>query len=187
MDYTDLFVSRNLLFETGRNQFYKNIVFVSHEDKEYLKMLGRGMFDGFDKSILSELTDIKKTSYLCKSLMQESQFQLEDYREAYLHSMQDLLTEKFDNGMIVEATVEPKNVPNKGSSYKALLHHENVLLYFPVLEGWCRYMMPKMENETFETREIIKCVSIPVDHWKKKRKMLLHLYSHNLVEKIERN
>ena len=165
MDYTDLFVSRNLLFETGRNQSYKNIVFVSREDKDYLKMMGRGMFDGFDHSLLSELTDIKKTSYLCKTLMQESQFQLEEYKEAYLTSMQDLLTEKFNDGMVIEATVDQKFCKGKGEPYKTLLHHENVLLYFPVLEGWCHYMLPKMENETFETREIIKCVSIPVAAW----------------------
>jgi hypothetical protein len=186
MDYTELFVSRNLLFETGRNQSFKNMVFVSRDDKDYLKIIGRGMFDGFDKSLLSEIKDLQKTSYLCKSLKQESEFQLEDYKEAYLHSAQDLINEQFGNGLIVEATVDEKHWNGKGDSYKALLQHENVLLYFPVLESWCHYMLPKMENETFETREIIKCVSIPVGAWKKKRKMLMHLYSHNLIEKVER-
>jgi hypothetical protein len=184
MDYTDLFVSRNLLFETGRNQAFKNLVFVSHEDKEYLKILGRGMFDGFSRTLMTEIADLRKTSYLCKSLSQESQYMLEEYKEAFLRSMQDLLTEKFDEGMIVEATVNESYMTGKGQPYRTILHHENVLLYFPVLESWCRYMMPKMKNETFETREIIKCVSIPAESWKKRRKMLLHLYNHNLVEKV---
>jgi hypothetical protein len=79
MDPVELFVTRNILFETGRNQFYKNIVFVSREDKDYLKILGRGMFDGFSPNIFNEIKDIKKTSYLCKTLSKESQFQLEEY------------------------------------------------------------------------------------------------------------
>jgi hypothetical protein len=185
MDYTDLFVSRNLLFETGRNQFYKNIVFISREDKDYLKLLGKGMFDGFGKSLLTELTDLKKTSYLCKSLLQESQFQLEEYKEVFLHSMQDLIADKFDNDMIMEATVDTRFLKNKDGIYKLHLHHENVILYFPVLEGWIHYMLPKMENETFETREIVKCVSIPVEKWKKNRKVLLQMQNHNLIEKVE--
>jgi hypothetical protein len=184
MDYTELFVTRNLLFETGRNQSFKNIVFVSHEDKQYLKMLGRGMFNGFDKSLMNEITDLKKTSYLCKSLQQESQFQLEEYKEFFMRSKNDLISEKFDNGMIVEGTVEEKYCRGAGSPYKALLQHENVLLYFPVLESWTRYILPKMENETFETREIIKCVSIPVSKWKGRRKLLTQLYNHSLVEKV---
>jgi hypothetical protein len=186
MDYTDLFVSRNLLFEQGRNQIYKNLVYVSREDKDYLKIMGRGMFDGFNKSIMTELKDLKQSSYLCKSLMQESQYQLESFKEAYMHSTNDLLKENFDEGMLIEATVDERHWKGKGTPYKTILHHENVLLYFPVLEGWCHFMMPKMENETFETREIIKCVSIPAVPWKNRRKMLMHLYNHNLVEKVDR-
>lgn len=185
MDYTDLFVSRNLLFEAGRNQFYKNIVYVGREDKEYLRMLGRGMFEGFDEKILRELEDIKKTSYLCKTLSKESQFQLEEYRHAYWNAKQDFINQQFKDGLVVEATVEKKFCMGEGESYEALLHHENVLLYFPVLESWLHYMLPKMENETFETREIMKCVSIPATRWKDKRKMLLHVYNHNLIEKIQ--
>lgn len=185
LDYTDLFITRNLLFETGRNQFYKNIVFVSREDKDYLKLIGRGMFDGFNPSILNELKDLQKTSYLCKTIMKESAFQLEDYKEAFLYSKKDIIKEKFEDGMIVEATVDDKQFKKTNESYKTLLHHENAIIYFPVLEGWCQYMLPKMENETFETREIIKCVSIPATSWKKKRKLLLQVFNHNLVEKIE--
>jgi hypothetical protein len=184
MDLLDLFVTRNVLYETGRNQFYKNIVFVSFEDKQYLKLLGRGMFDGFTPSMMSEMNDLSKTSYLCKTFMQESQYQLEDYKEIYWHDKSDLITEKFENGKIVEATVNQKHWNGDGHAYKGILHHENVILYFPVLEGWTRYMMPKMENETFETREIIKCVSIPAAKWKQKQKMLMRLYNHNLIEKV---
>jgi hypothetical protein len=184
MDYTDLFITRNLLFETGRNQFYKNIVFVSREDKDYLKILGKGMFDGFSKSIMNELKDLTQTSYLCKTFKQESEYQLENYKHAFFNSPYNLVTEEFEDGMIVDATVEEKNLKGKSNIHKAFLHHENVLLYFPVLEGWTHYMLPKMKNETFETREIIKCVSIPAKAWKDRRKMLLHVYNHNLIEKI---
>lgn len=185
MDYTDLFVSRNILFESGRNQFYKNIVYVSREDKEYLKMLGRGMFEGFDEKLLREIEDIKKNSYLCKSLSKESQFQLEEYRHAYWNADKDFINQQFQDGLIVEASVDKKYATGNGEGYDALLHHENVLLYFPVLEGWVHYMLPKMQNETFETREIIKCVSIPAERWKQRRKLLLQVYNHNLIERIQ--
>jgi hypothetical protein len=183
MDPVELFVSRNLLFETGRNQFYKNIVFVSREDKDYLKILGRGMFDGFDRTIMTEIVDLKKTSYLCKTLSQESQFQMEDYKSAYWNSKDDYINEEFENGKIIEATVDERFWRGAGAAYKAQLHPENVIIYFPVLESWIHYILPKMENETFETREIIKCVSIPVEGWKKRRKLLLEVFNHNLIEK----
>jgi hypothetical protein len=181
MDYTELFVTRNLLFESGRNQFYKNIVFVSREDKDYLKLMGKGMFDGFTDNMLFELEDLKKTSYLCKSLLKESQFQMEEYKHVYIKSDTDLVNNKFDEGIYEGTVKEPSEATN---TYKLIIHHENVILYFPVLENWCHYMKPKMQNETFETREIIKCVAIPAEKWKKQRKLLIHVYNHNLVEKI---
>lgn len=183
MDYSDLFVSRELLLETGRNQFFKNIVYISREDKEYLKLIGKGMFDGFDSSLNDKLMDLKKTSYLCKSLLKESQYQMEDYKEAYFKNEDDLINNKFENGMITEASVDSKQYKTT-DSYKVLIRPENVILYFPVLENWVNYMLPKMENETFDTREIIKCISIPAKRWKDRRKMLLHLNNHDLIEHL---
>jgi hypothetical protein len=109
---------------------------------------------------------------------------MEDYKHAYIKSKKDLIHEKFTNGVILEATVDEK-IKNKQNVYKALIHPEHVMMYFPVMESWCHYMIPKMENETFETREIIKCVSIAVEPWKRKRKLLLSMYNHTLVERFE--
>jgi hypothetical protein len=86
----------------------------------------------------------------------------------------------------MEATVDENYWKGGDNVYTAQLMHENVLVYFPVLESWIHYMLPKMENETFETREIIKCLAYPVQKWKKRRKLLLNIHNHDLIERVKR-
>jgi hypothetical protein len=177
----NIFAEQNILFETGRNQHFKNVLFLSNEDKEYIRELGKGMFEGFDENTLNKLNSFKKKSYLCQSLSKESGFRLEEHRHIYFESK--TMLECGTTGKLVFGTVNEDTFhAGQQNVYTTPLRHDNVFMYFPVLYEWTQFFFPRMENETFEARELVKSISIPVKRFKIKENIIFKSFGHDMVE-----
>jgi len=175
----DTFSTRNKLFESGRNQFYKNILFINEADKEYLQLIGKGMFDSFEDYDPSIFTEIKIESYLYKTLQKESWHVCEQWGRVWFDGHLD---ESKKHSLKI-GTVN-KNLYENREVYSQPLHEENIVLFFPILEDWLKYFKPKCENETFGTRELLKCLEYPIKHYKERKNILFNSYNWDLVEKL---
>ena len=172
------FTSYDILLE-GRNSFFSNILYLSHEDRDWLKLVGRGMFEGFDNKLLDKIEDLRKSSSLAKSIQKESRYIVEDYKYLFWESSDDLSKQ---NGTLVCTLTESDKV-----DYKAPVREETILLYFPVLHNWVRHYThsPKFIREAVISKEIVKSVSLPLDHFKHTKKILAKIESHELVERVQ--
>jgi len=180
-DISDVFVQQCVLKESGRNSFYKNIVFLSQEDKKYVTLMGQCMFEGFSDTLVNEIKKLSKVSYLYKSLVKESGYRLEDHKRAWFKD--NNFTECDSKGTAVIGTInDDAYKPNTPNVYTLPLRHENLIVYFPALRDWLKYYIPNMANEPFETREIIKSTYIPVHKYADKHNILLNVFNHDLIE-----
>lgn len=179
MNVRGLFKRKSILFESAS---FGNIIFLTTEDRNFIRNIGIYVFDNFDKKHEVNLKEAAEVSALYKMLKKESVLQLQDQKKMYWN--QDHFNENDIRDGFCVGSVSEKNLKESGFLLSKKLREENIFLYLPVLEDWFNYYIPKSSNETVESREIMKCSHISVKGQSGKRNVVTFNDQHDLIEVV---
>lgn len=179
MNVRALFSRKSILFEASG---FGNIIFLTTEDRHFIKNVGVYVFDNFDPKHEINVREAADMSPLYKMLKKESQLQLSGEKRVFW-SEKSYDPNNFKEGFNV-GSVSEKMIKSEGYLLSKSLRKENVFLYLPVVEDWLNYYIPKSINETVESREILKCSHVALKGQHKKRNVITINNKMDLVDVI---
>lgn len=180
MEVRNLFRRSSILFEAAN---FGNIVFLTQEDKNFMRQLGVFAFENFDRKYFESLQELAEISPLYNMFKKESRAQLKENNKVFWE--QETFDPK-DPGHHLTVVSLSQNSFKESSNYilSKKITEKHVFLYLPIVEDWLHYYIPKSVNETFETREVLRCCSFPFKGQSKKRNAIIYNSVRDLVEVV---
>ena len=171
--------SRTVLKESSA---YKNVVAINDNDIKFLKTVGIYALENFRTDISDALKEAEMNSFLYQQLKNESARQLKGTESVYWNQPQ---YERGNDPVGYHLVSVDRNQFNesKGTVLTKYFQENQVSLYLPIVEDWCKYYM-KSCNEGLQRRIILSSVAHALEPHKLKKLCIYNGSKEELVDLV---